>query len=75
MPTITGAHHVAFTVQDLDASSGVVPGPVWSAASLQSDDENVRIRVLAHPDSGLIIGLLRVRRSRRRGLQRVPHWS
>ena len=57
MPTITGAHHVAFTVQDVDASSAWYQDLFGMRPLLQSDDENVRIRVLAHSDSGLIIGL------------------
>ena len=57
MPTITGAHHVAFTVQDLDTSSAWYADLFGMRPPLQSDDENVRIRVLAHPDSGLIIRL------------------
>jgi len=57
MPTITGTHHIAFTVQDVDASSVWYQDLFGIQPLLQADDENVRIRVLAHPDSGLVIGL------------------
>jgi glyoxylase I family protein len=57
MPTVTGAHHVAFTVQDVDASAAWYQDLFGMQLLLQADDENVRVRVLAHPDSGLIIGL------------------
>jgi catechol 2,3-dioxygenase-like lactoylglutathione lyase family enzyme len=57
MPTITGAHHVAFTVQDVDASSAWYQDLFGMQPLLQVDEEAVRIRVLVHPDSGLIVGL------------------
>jgi glyoxylase I family protein len=57
MPTVTGAHHVAFTVRDVDASAAWYQDLFGMQLLLQADDENVRVRVLAHPDSGLIIGL------------------
>ena len=57
MPTITGAHHVALTVQDVDASAAWYQDLFGMQPLLQTDDENVRVRVLVHPDSGLIIGL------------------
>jgi len=57
MPTITGAHHVALTVQDVDASTAWYQDVFGMQPLLQADDDNVRIRVLAHPDSGFVIGL------------------
>jgi glyoxylase I family protein len=57
MPTITGAHHVAFTVQDVDGSAAWYEDLFGMQPLLQTDDENVRVRVLLHSDSGLIIGL------------------
>jgi glyoxylase I family protein len=57
MPTITGAHHVAFTVQDVDASTTWYQDLFGMQVLLQADDEAVRLRVLAHPESGWIIGL------------------
>jgi glyoxylase I family protein len=57
MPTVNGAHHVAFTVQDVVASAAWYQDLFGMQLLLQADDENVRVRVLAHPDSELIIGL------------------
>jgi glyoxylase I family protein len=57
MPTITGAHHVAFTVQDVDGSAAWYEDLFGMQPLLQTDDESVRVRVLLHSDSGLIIGL------------------
>ena len=57
MPTVTGAHHIVFTVRDVDASAAWYQGLFGMQPLLQADDEDVRIRVLAHLDSGLIIGL------------------
>jgi glyoxylase I family protein len=57
MPTVTGAHHVAFTVQDVEASAAWYQDLFGMRLLLQADDENVRVRVLVHPDSELIIGL------------------
>jgi glyoxylase I family protein len=57
MPTFSGAHHVALTVQDVDASAAWYQDLFGMQPLMQADDENVRLRVLAHPDSGLIIGL------------------
>jgi catechol 2,3-dioxygenase-like lactoylglutathione lyase family enzyme len=52
MPTITGVHPVAFTVQDVDASAAWYQDLFVMQPLLQADDEDIRIRVLAHPDSG-----------------------
>ena len=57
MPTVTGAHHVAFTVQDVEASAAWYQDLFGMQLLLQADDGNVRVRVLVHPDSELIIGL------------------
>jgi glyoxylase I family protein len=57
MPTVTGAHHVALTVQNVDASEAWYQDLFGMQPLLQTDDETVRVRVLVHPDSGLIIGL------------------
>jgi catechol 2,3-dioxygenase-like lactoylglutathione lyase family enzyme len=57
MPTVTCAHHVAFTVQDGEASAAWYQDLFGMQRLLQADDENVRVRVLVHPDSELIIGL------------------
>jgi glyoxylase I family protein len=57
MPTITGAHHVAFTVQDGDASAAWYQDLFGMQVIMQNDDETVRLRVLVHPECGWLIGL------------------
>jgi glyoxylase I family protein len=57
MPTITGAHHVAFTVQDVDASAAWYQDLFGMHVVMQNDDETVRLRVLVHPECGWLIGL------------------
>jgi glyoxylase I family protein len=57
MPTITGGHHIAFTVRDADASAAWYAEVLGLQVVLQGDDEEVRFRVLAHPGSGWIVGL------------------
>jgi glyoxylase I family protein len=57
MPTISGAHHVAFTVQDVEASAAWYSDLFGMQELIGMDEDEVRLRVLAHPDSGWIIGL------------------
>jgi glyoxylase I family protein len=57
MPAITGAHHVAFTVRDADRSAQWYGDLLGMQVVLKGDDEAVRFRVLAHPDSGWVIGV------------------
>jgi glyoxylase I family protein len=57
MPTITGAHHVAFTVRDVDASAAWYQDLFGMQVVMQADDETVRLRVLVHPECGWLIGL------------------
>lgn len=57
MPSITGAHHVAFTVQDVETSSRWYQDLFGMHELMRFDDDTVRARVLAHADSGWIIGL------------------
>ena len=56
MPTITGAHHVAFTVRDADASAAWYQDLFGMQVAMQRDDETVRVRVLVHPECGWRIG-------------------
>jgi len=56
MPTITGAHHIAFTVTDADRSASFYADLLGMQVVLQGDDDQVRFRVLAHP-SGWVIGV------------------
>ena len=57
MPSITGAHHVALTVRDADRSAAWYGELLGMQVVLQGDDPTVRFRVLAHPDSGWVVGV------------------
>jgi glyoxylase I family protein len=57
MPTITGGHHIALTVRDADRSAQWYADLLGMQVVLKGDDEVVRFRVLAHPDSGWVIGV------------------
>jgi len=55
--TITGGHHVALTVTDLDRSTEWYSDLLGMEVVFQGEDETVRFKVLAHPGSGWIVGL------------------
>jgi glyoxylase I family protein len=57
MATITGAHHIAFTVQDVERSAAWYGDLLGMQSLLASEDDVVSLRVMVHPDSGWIIGL------------------
>lgn len=57
MPNISGGHHVGFTVRDADASAQWYADLLGMQEVLRGDDETVRFRVLAHPESGLVLGV------------------
>jgi glyoxylase I family protein len=57
MPTITGAHHIALTVRDADRSAQWYGDLLGMQVVLKGDDQAGRFRVLAHPDSGWVIGV------------------
>jgi glyoxylase I family protein len=57
MPTITGGHHVGFTVRDADASAQWYADVLGMQEVLRGDNETVRFRVLAHPESGWVLGV------------------
>lgn len=57
MPTITGIHHLALTVTDVERSSSWYGDLLGMVPVLAGDDDDVRFRVLAHPTSGCVIGL------------------
>jgi glyoxylase I family protein len=57
VPTITGGHHIALTVRDADRSAQWYADLLGMQVVLKGDDEVVRFRVLAHPDSGWVIGV------------------
>ena len=54
---ITGGHHVGFTVRDADASAQWYAELLGMQEVLRGDDEKVRFRVLAHPESGWVLGV------------------
>jgi glyoxylase I family protein len=57
MPKITGGHHIALTVRDADRSAQWYGDLLGMQVVLKGDDDTVRFRVLAHPDSGWVIGV------------------
>jgi glyoxylase I family protein len=57
MATITGIHHLALTVRDADRSSSWYQDLLGMQVLLQADDDEVRVRVLLHPGSGVVIGV------------------
>jgi glyoxylase I family protein len=57
MPTITGAHHVALTVTDLERSATWYADLLGMVPVFEGADDAVAFRVLAHPASGWVIGL------------------
>ena len=67
MPTITGAHHVAFTVRDVERSTAWYSDLLGLQTLIAVDDEDVSLRVLVHPESGWIIGLRQYHRQEHGG--------
>jgi len=57
MAEFTGGHHIALTVRDADVSAAWYADLLGMQLVLQGDEDDVRFRVLAHPDSGWIIGV------------------
>ena len=57
MPTITGFHHIALTVTDVERSAAWYRDLLGMVDVFGGDDEAVRFRVLAHPGSGGLVGL------------------
>jgi glyoxylase I family protein len=57
MPSITGAHHVALTVSDADRSTGWYSDLLGMQVVMTGDDESVKFRILAHADSGWLLGI------------------
>jgi glyoxylase I family protein len=64
MPTLTGAHHVAFTVTDVERSSAWYCDLLDLVPVLSGDEAHVSYRVLAHSGSGWIVGLRQYHASR-----------
>jgi glyoxylase I family protein len=57
MPSITGGHHIALTVSDADRSAEWYCSLLNMQVALKGDSEDVKFRVLAHPDSGWVLGV------------------
>jgi|EndMetStandDraft_3_1072993.scaffolds.fasta_scaffold431236_2 glyoxylase I family protein len=57
MPTITGVHHIALTVTDVERSAAWYSDLLGMVVVLAGDDDAVKFRVLAHPASGCVVGL------------------
>lgn len=57
MPSITGGHHIAFTVSDADRSARFYEDLLGMQVVMQVDEDDLRVRVLMCPSSGWVIGL------------------
>jgi glyoxylase I family protein len=57
MPTITGAHHLALTVTDVERSAAWYRDLLGLVRVLDGSDDTVTYQVLAHPDSGWVMGV------------------
>jgi glyoxylase I family protein len=63
VPDITGPHHAAFTVSDLERSVAWYTDLLGLVELFRHDDDEVSLRVLAHPTSGWIMGLRQPRQA------------
>jgi len=54
---LTGIHHLALTVTDVERSAVWYCELLGMLQVIGDDTDDVRYRVLAHPDSGMVIGL------------------
>ncbi len=57
MPTISGAHHLALTVTDVERSAAWYRDLLDLVEVLSGSDDSVSFRVLAHPGSGWVMGV------------------
>lgn len=57
MSTITGLHHLALTVTDVGRSAAWYADLLGMVEVFGGEGDDVRFKVLAHPDSGCVIGL------------------
>lgn len=57
MPSITGCHHMALTVSDADRSAEWYSSLLNMPVVLSHDGDDVRFRILAHPESGWLLGV------------------
>ena len=61
MPSITGGHHIALTVTDADRSADWYCTLLGMSVVLAGEDESVKFRVLAEPESGWALGVRQYR--------------
>ena len=57
MASITGGHHIAFTVRDADRSAQWYAELLGMQVVMDGEDDTVKYRVLAHPGSGWVVGV------------------
>lgn len=57
MPEISGAHHIAFTVTDVDRSAEWYSELLGLQELMRGGDDQVSFAILAHPSSGWVLGL------------------
>ena len=52
MPSIAGAHHMAFTVRDVERSAAWYSELLGMQEVMRGDDDTVSFRVFVHAESG-----------------------
>ncbi|MDX6326163.1 MAG: glyoxylase family protein [Nocardioidaceae bacterium] len=57
MATITGGHHIALTVTDVERSSQWYCDLLGMQVLFAAEDETVSFKVLGHPGSGWVLGV------------------
>jgi len=57
MSAIAGVAHVALTVRDADRSAQWYSDLLGMQVVMRADEDTVRFRILAQPESGVVIGL------------------
>lgn len=57
MASISGVHHVALSVTDLDRSSDWYADLLGMIVAFEAEDDDFKLRVLADPESGTVLGL------------------
>lgn len=57
MTSFAGGHHIAFTVRDADRSAAFYRDLLGMQVLMEGDESDVRFRILAHPQSGWVIGV------------------
>jgi len=78
MPSIAGAHHMAFTVRDVERSAAWYSELLGMQEVMRGDDDTVSFRVFVHAESGWMLGVRQYREGsgdrfdeRRTGLDHV----